>query len=117
MLKIGIVGAGGYAGVTLLQILLRHPEAKVVWLMSEDAHKGKKIADLYPHLTGEVDLTCQTLESLDKILAAIDLVFLALPHGIALNYVPRILAAGKKVVDLSADYRFSDEAVFGLPEL
>ena len=136
MIKAGIVGAGGYAGATLINILLRHPEVKIVWLMSEDAHKGKKIADLYPHLTGEIDLACQTLDDLDKNLDAVDLVFLALPHGIAINYVPKIIDAGKKVVDLGADYRFSDnkifkqwygiehktekylsQAVFGLPEL
>jgi N-acetyl-gamma-glutamyl-phosphate reductase len=112
MIKIGIVGAGGYAGITLLQILLRHPEAKIVWVMSEEAHKGKKVAELFPHLAGEIDLTIQTLDDLDKVLGKVDLVFLALPHGIALNYVPKILKAGKKVIDLGADYRFNDEAVF-----
>ncbi|MFH1386869.1 MAG: N-acetyl-gamma-glutamyl-phosphate reductase [bacterium] len=112
MKKIGIVGAGGYAGVTLLGILLRHPEAEVVWLMSEDAHKGKKISELYPQLMGICDLPCQTLADLDKNLSSIDVVFLALPHGIAINYVPKIIKAGKKVVDLGADYRFHDEAVF-----
>ena len=135
MTKIGIVGAGGYAGVTLVQILLRHPNAEVVWLMSEEAHRGKKIADLYPHLEGSIDMACQTLDELDKVLAKVELVFLALPHGIAMNYVPRIINSGKKVVDLGADFRFNDaevfkkwyqehkakdllpDAVFGLPEL
>ncbi|MGB9612694.1 MAG: N-acetyl-gamma-glutamyl-phosphate reductase [Candidatus Margulisiibacteriota bacterium] len=136
MIRIGIIGAGGYAGITLLQILLHHPEVEIVWVMSEEAHQGKKVVDLYPHLTGEIDLRYQTLEDLDKILETTDLVFLALPHGIALNYVPKILEAGKKVIDLGADYRFNDheifkkwyhlehptekylrEAVFGLPEL
>ncbi len=112
MIKIGIVGAGGYAGIALIQILLRHPEAKIVWAMSEDAHKGKKLTELYPHLQGEFDITIQTLADLDKVLNKVDLVFLALPHGIALNYVPKILKAGKKVIDLGADYRFNDEAVF-----
>ncbi len=135
MIKIGIVGAGGYAGVTLYQILLRHPEAKVVWLMSEEAHKGKKISELYPHLTGQQDLVVCTLADMDSRMNEIDLVFLALPHGIAMDYVPKLLAAGKKVIDLGADFRFSDpetfkywyqmehkakdalkEAVFGLPE-
>ena len=117
MTKVGIIGAGGYAGVNLLSLLLRHKQVEVAWLMSEEAHKGKKIAELYPHLLGECDLACQTLDDLDKVLGKVDLIFLALPHGIALNYVPKILAAGKKVIDLSADYRFSDDAVFGLPEL
>jgi len=112
MVKIGIVGAGGYAGVTLLSILLRHPEAQVVWLMSEEAHKGKKISELYPHLQGICDLVCGTLDGLDKQLGSVDLVCLALPHGIAINYVPKMIKAGKKVIDLGADYRFNDEAVF-----
>lgn len=117
MSNVGIIGAGGYAGQALLGLLLRHPEAKVVWLISEEAHKGKKISELYPHLKDICDLKCQVLDDLAKVSSEIDLVFLALPHGIAINYVPQLIKAGKKVVDLSADYRFSDEAVFGLPEL
>ncbi|OGC36269.1 N-acetyl-gamma-glutamyl-phosphate reductase [candidate division WOR-1 bacterium RIFOXYB2_FULL_48_7] len=136
MIKVGIVGAGGYAGVTLIQLLLRHPEVQIVWLMSEEAHRGKKISELYPHLSGELELACQTLDELEKIVNQVELVFLALPHGIAINYVPKIIEAGKKVIDLGADYRFSDnmvfkkwyglehttekylqQAVFGLPEL
>jgi N-acetyl-gamma-glutamyl-phosphate reductase len=136
MTNVGIIGAGGYAGVNLLSLLLRHKQTKVIWLMSEEAHKGKKISELYPHLLNDCDLVCQTLDDLDKVLGKVDLVFLALPHGIALNHVPKILSAGKKVVDLGADYRFDDEeifkkwykighpdkgvlseAVFGLPEL
>jgi len=112
-IRVGIIGAGGYAGETLLQILLRHPGAKINWLMSEDAHKGKNIADLYPHLAGEIDMVCQTLQNLAALLPAVDLVFLALPHGIALNYVPKMIDAGKKVIDLGADYRFCDNEVFG----
>ena len=75
MIKIGIVGAGGYAGETLIGLLLRHPEEKVTWLMSEDAHKGKKISELYPHLTGICELVCHTLNDLDALLSDVDLVF------------------------------------------
>ncbi|MBI5399741.1 N-acetyl-gamma-glutamyl-phosphate reductase [Candidatus Saganbacteria bacterium] len=136
MIKVGIVGAGGYAGVNLLALLLRHPEVSVSWLVSEDAHNGKKISALFPHLTNICDLNCQTMADIGKLTKGTDVVFLALPHGIALEYVPAILAAGAKVVDLGADYRFDDEktfekwysvthqdktvfkeAVFGLPEL
>jgi len=136
MIKVGIIGAGGYAGETLTAILLRHPEVEIAWLISEEAHKGKKITELYPHFLKELDLTCQTLAELESNLSQVDLVFLALPHGIALNYVPKILEAGKRVIDLGADYRFQKhevfkkwygvehnhpeylkEAVFGLPEL
>lgn len=136
MVNVGIIGAGGYAGETLISILLRHPKVKINWLISEEAHKGKKIAELYPHLFREMDLSCQTLEDLDRNLENVDLVFLALPHGIAMNYVPKILEVGKKVIDLGADYRFAGnelfekwyhikhpsesylkEAVYGLPEI
>ncbi|MFA6169894.1 MAG: N-acetyl-gamma-glutamyl-phosphate reductase [Candidatus Margulisiibacteriota bacterium] len=112
MIKVGIIGASGYAGMSVLQILLQHPEVKVEWLMSSERSSGQKISDLYPHLTGECDLTMVDLNDLDKYLGAIDVVFISLPHGIALNHVPKILAAGKKVIDLGADYRFNDEAVF-----
>lgn len=112
MIKVGIIGAGGYAGVNLLGILLRHPKTEVKWLISEPAHNGKDISELFPHLKGICGIKCQTLDDLEKNLSAIDIVFLALPHGIALNYVPNIIKAGKKVVDLGADYRFHDEAVF-----
>jgi len=136
MTKAGIVGAGGYAGVNLLALLLRHPNVEISWLVSEDAHKGKKISELFPHLFDICDLSCQTMSDLGKLTKGTDVIFLALPHGIALDYVPAILAAGTKVVDLGADYRFDDEktfekwynvkhkdkgafkeAVFGLPEL
>jgi N-acetyl-gamma-glutamyl-phosphate reductase len=80
--------------------------------MSEEAHKGKSVAELYPQLRGICDLKCGTLDELDQQLPAVDLIFLALPHGIAINYVPKMIKAGKKVVDLGADYRFNDEAVF-----
>lgn len=112
MIKVGIIGAGGYAGVNLLSLLLRHPQAEVLWLVSEEAHNGKKISELFPHLTNICDLKCQMLDKVEALAKKVEVVFLALPHGIALNYVPQILKAGPKVVDLGADYRFDDESVF-----
>ncbi|MBU0502405.1 MAG: N-acetyl-gamma-glutamyl-phosphate reductase, partial [Candidatus Margulisbacteria bacterium] len=112
MIKVGVIGAGGYAGINLISLILRHPETKLVWVVSEEAHKGKKLDELFPHLTDICDLTCGTLDDVAKLAQKVDVVFLALPHGIALNYVPGILKAGAKVVDLGADYRFHDEAVF-----
>lgn len=136
MIKAGVIGAGGYAGVNLISLLLQHPEIELSWVVSEEAHKGKKMSELFPHLTGICDLKCGTMDEVEKLSKKVDVVFLALPHGIALNYVPKILKAGVKVVDLGADYRFDDEAffkkwykvehgdkeilkeaVFGLPEL
>jgi len=136
MIKAGVIGAGGYAGVNLISLLLRHPEVELLWVVSEEAHQGKKMSELFPHLTDICDLKCGVLADVEKLAKKADVVFLALPHGIALNYVPQILKAGAKVVDLGADYRFDDEkvfekwykvkhqdkatfkkAVFGLPEL
>ena len=112
MIKVGIIGAGGYAGVNLVSLILGHPETELVWVVSEDAHKGKKMSELFPHLNGICDLACGTLAEVEKLAKKVNVVFLALPHGIALNYVPQILKTGAKVVDLGADYRFADEAVF-----
>ncbi|MFH1826198.1 MAG: N-acetyl-gamma-glutamyl-phosphate reductase [bacterium] len=112
MIKVGVIGAGGYAGINLISLILRHPETELAWVVSEEAHNGKKISELFPHLTGICDLPCQTLAEVNKLAAKVQVVFLALPHGIALNYVPAILKTGAKVVDLGADYRFSDESVF-----
>jgi len=112
MIKAGVIGAGGYAGINLISLLLRHPEVELSWVVSEEAHKGKKLDELFPHLTNICDLACGTLDDVKKLAKNVEVVFLALPHGIALDYVPDILAAGAKVVDLGADYRFDDEAVF-----
>jgi len=112
MIKAGVIGAGGYAGINLISLLLKHPEVELSWVVSEEAHKGKKLDELFPHLTNICDLACGTLDDVKKLSKNVDVVFLALPHGIALNYVPDILAGGAKVVDLGADYRFDDEAVF-----
>ncbi len=110
-LKVGVIGAGGYAGVTLVSILLNHPDVELIWISSEPAHKGKKLAELYPSFTGISDLAC--LDPLPKKeLSGTDFVFLAVPHGLAMNFVPELRTAGKKVVDLSADYRFAEKEVY-----
>ncbi|OGC06025.1 N-acetyl-gamma-glutamyl-phosphate reductase [candidate division WOR-1 bacterium RIFOXYA2_FULL_36_21] len=136
MIKVGIMGVGGYAGQALLSLLLNHPEVKIEWIMSGEENEGKKIADRYPHLKNICDLASHPYDSLDNLLKKIDVVFLALPHGLSMNYVPKIIKLGKKAIDLGADYRFDDEeffkkwyklehkdkkvlkeTVFGLPEL
>jgi len=110
-IKVGVIGAGGYAGVTLISILLSHPSADLVWISSEPAHKGKKLSELYPHLKPVKDLVCLDPLPKDK-LKDVDVVFLGVPHGLAMNFVPELMKAGKKVIDLSADYRFKDQAVY-----
>lgn len=133
MLKIAIVGASGYTGLELIRLLDRHPQVEISCVTSEQS-AGKRISDTFPTLRGRCDLVLEPLDPA-AIAAKADMIFTALPHQAAMKVVPAFLAAGKKVVDLSADYRLHDpevyaawyephlnpellpEAVFGLPEL
>lgn len=132
MVKVGIVGGTGYTGVELLRLLAAHEEAEVVAITSR-AESGRRVDDLFPNLRGHYDLAFSEPDV--KELAACDVVFFATPHNVAMNMVPELLDAGARVVDLSADYRIRDaalwsewygephvspqllgEAVYGLPE-
>ena len=111
MLNVAIVGASGYTGLELIRILHCHPEVAVTCLTSEQS-AGKKISDVFPTLRGRCDLTLENLEPV-RVAEKADLIFTALPHKAAMEVVPTFLKLGKKVVDLSADYRLSDPAVYG----
>jgi len=133
MLKAAIVGASGYTGVELLRILHSHPEVAVTCVTSEQS-AGKPISDVFPTLRGRCDIVLENLEPVG-IAEKVDIVFTALPHKAAMEVVPTFLKMEKNVVDLSADYRLRDaavyeqwydkhlnpeflqEAVYGLPEL
>lgn len=133
-LKVAVVGATGYAGCELIKILLVHPEAKVT-SVSGKVDKAEKISDIFPLFKGALDLVCDNVDA-PAISKAADLVFLALPHKVSMLFAPDFLKAGKKVIDLSADYRLKDtgvyekwygtkhtspellkDAVYGLPEI
>lgn len=133
MLNVAVVGASGYTGAELMRILYAHPEAAVTCVTSEQS-AGKPVGELFPSLRGRYN---QVLENLEPVRVAekADLIFTALPHKAAMEVVPAFLELGKKVIDLSADYRFNDaalyakwyephmnpqllsRAVYGLPEL
>jgi N-acetyl-gamma-glutamyl-phosphate reductase len=134
MINVGVVGATGYAGEELISILLRHSEVRITNL-SAKVDKAQPIEEIFPKLKGKISLVCAEPD-LKKIIAGCDLVFLALPHTISMEIAPTLLRAGKKVIDLSADYRLNDtktytqfyqtkhkdeinlsRAVYGLPEL
>lgn len=133
MLKVGIYGGSGYTGQELLRILLRHPDCEVVALTSRK-FKGIPVSEIFPVFEGLTDLRYMDA-SPQEVAKISDVVFLALPHGEAMAAAPPLLEAGKKVVDLSADFRLRNlavfeawyhkhsapellsEAVFGLPEL
>lgn len=133
MLRVGIVGASGYTGGELTRILSLHPEVEISVATSRQ-YAGKKLAGVYPHLTSVSDIVCEDV-NISELVSRADLFFTAVPHQTAMEIVPKLLEAGKKVVDLSADFRiddasvyekwyqphsakeFLDEAVYGLPEL
>jgi len=127
------VGGTGYTGVELLRLLALHEDAEVVAITSR-TDRGKRVDELFPNLRGHYDLAFSEPDV--RQLAVCDLVFFATPHNVAMNLVPELLAAGARIVDLSADYRLRDaalwsrwygeshaspellsEAVYGLPEL
>lgn len=111
MLKVAIVGASGYTGLELIRLLDRHPEVVISCVTSEQS-AGKRISEIFPSLRSRCDLMLEPLEPA-AIASKADLIFTALPHQAAMVVVPAFLAAGKKVVDLSADYRLHDPAVYG----
>lgn len=133
MLKVAIVGASGYTGVELVRILNGHPEVAVTCVTSEQS-AGKRLSDVFPTLRGRCDMALENLEPV-RIAEKADFIFTALPHKAAMEVVPTFLKLGKRVVDLSADYRLHDAreyakwyephmspkllktAVYGLPEL
>ncbi len=132
--KVAVVGASGYTGGELLRLLSVHPGMQIVAVTSEKS-AGSPISVLFPHLASQLNLTCEALEP-TAIAQRADAVFFALPHTKSFEPVAACLAAGKPVVDLSADYRLNSpaqydtwygiahphpellrEAVYGLPEL
>lgn len=110
MLKVAVVGASGYTGVELLRILHCHPEVAVTCVTSERS-AGKTVAEIFPSVR---DRYTQVLEHLEPVRVAekADFIFTALPHQAAMEVVPTFMKLGKKVVDLSADYRFREPAVY-----
>jgi N-acetyl-gamma-glutamyl-phosphate reductase len=109
MIKIGIVGGTGYTGVELLRILSQHPEADIVAITSRK-EAGMPVADMYSSLRGVVDLKFTTPD--EARLTECDVVFFATPHGVAMAQAPELLEAGVKIIDLAADFRLQDTAVF-----
>ena len=131
--KVGVVGGTGYTGAELLRLLVVHPYAQIEVITSR-SEAGRSVADLYPNLRGYIGIAYS--EPDDKILAACDIVFFATPHGVAQSLVPSLIAAGTRVIDISADFRIRDvalweswygqkhacpelvrQAIYGLPEL
>ncbi|HWL16813.1 MAG TPA: N-acetyl-gamma-glutamyl-phosphate reductase [Opitutus sp.] len=111
-MKVGIVGASGYSGEVLVKILLGHPNVTLAAVTSR-SHAGKPLAAVIPSVRG-ADRGLKFTDSDPAALAAsdIDLFFLALPHGAAATYAKALVPAGKRVIDLSADFRIADLATY-----
>ena len=107
--KVGIVGASGYTGEELVRVLARHPQVQLAAVCSRTL-AGKLVADELPRLRGIVSPTLVFSASSPEECAKSDVAvwFLALPHGVAAEYAAPLVAAGKRVLDLSADFRLKD---------
>ncbi len=138
MIKAGIIGATGYAGVELVKLLLKHPKISHLFISSV-SFEGQKIEDIYANLfTLCAGAKCTgVLLTADEVVESSDVIFTALPHGVAEQYADTCCKTGKKLVDLSADFRFDldeetftswykkkwdypavhSESVYGLPEM
>ncbi|MBI4525952.1 MAG: N-acetyl-gamma-glutamyl-phosphate reductase [Deltaproteobacteria bacterium] len=132
-LRVAVLGATGYTGVELLRLLTRHPRIRIT-VVSSQQFVGKRVGDVYPSLAERCDLLLEPIE-IAKIVPRIDFAFAALPHETSIDIVAALIERGKRVVDLSADFRLHDpdiyakwyrshnaphllrEAVYGLPEI
>ena len=130
MINVGIIGGSGYTGAELIYILTGHKKVNINFATS-NKYVGKQISDLYPDIDSNLTLQKYSEEIIEKA----DFLFVALPHTKAMDVVPLIVKKGKKVVDLSADYRLSEKdykkfykvehnsvdllkkAIYGLPEI
>ena len=112
--KVAVLGASGYSGIELLRILLRHPAVELVCVTSRQS-AGKSIAAVFPRFSGVsvADGLKFIAPDADAIAATgAEVAFLALPHGVAHEYAIGLLERGLKVIDLSADFRLDDAAVY-----
>ncbi|HID72929.1 TPA: N-acetyl-gamma-glutamyl-phosphate reductase [Candidatus Micrarchaeota archaeon] len=135
MVKIGIVGASGYTSSELLRLLLSHPERIEIEMLTSHTYAGERVDKVIASLRGFMDLRFEEFDP-DEVASRCDILFLALPHKIAMQFAPSLLERGVKVIDFSADYRLKDVktyerwygvehtsphliegAVYGLPEL
>ncbi len=105
-MKVGIVGGSGYVGGELLRLLLRHPRVEVTTITSRK-YVGEFVFGVHPNLRGATSLKFVE-QNLSSVTDECDLVFTATPHGASVRLIPKLLEAGLKVIDLSADFRLKN---------
>ncbi len=133
MIKAGIIGVTGYSGEELVDILLKNPSVELTCVTSR-VEKPVKLSGIFPKFEKKTDVLCRKFD-VDEVSKMCDVLFLALPHTVSMSVSPKLLKNGKKVIDLSADYRLPADvyekwyktahldkdnikkAVYGLPEI
>ena len=108
-LKVAIVGASGYTGSELVRFLIHHSHVEIKMITSE-SHTGKPFSDLHPQFLNQLDLLLASAENIEN--EALDVVFLALPHGVSMKFVQQWKDKDFMIVDLSGDFRLSSPAVY-----
>jgi N-acetyl-gamma-glutamyl-phosphate reductase len=110
MIRVGVIGASGYTAIEAIQWLLRHPQVKITAATSRQGD-GTSIVDMHPRLAERLILGVEDLNAA-QVAERCDVAFCCLPHGASAHYVMELLAAGCRVIDLSADYRLSSPALY-----
>ncbi len=110
MVRVAIIGASGYTGAEAIRILLRHSGAELTYLTALPDECGA-VGDVFPQFKGRCDLEIEPLD-MEEIGGLADVVLCCLPHKVSMGFVPKLLDAGLKVVDFSADYRLKDASVY-----
>jgi N-acetyl-gamma-glutamyl-phosphate reductase len=110
MIRAAVAGATGYAGAELVRLLTGHPGVHLTMITSRQ-FAGQRFDRVFPSMAGRVELLCEELND-DRICAAADVIFTALPHKLPMKIAPEILKRGRKMIDLSADFRFNESGVY-----
>lgn len=108
MVKTGIFGISGYAGQKLVELLISHPEVEITGGFVAEEEGTPEITEIIPRLKGLIQLKCKNKPDWQYIEKNCDVVFLALPHAVSMRFVPPLFEMKKKVIDLSADFRFDN---------
>jgi len=110
MIRVAIIGASGYTGAESISIILRHSEAELTYLTALPEECGA-VEDVFPQFKGRCEMQIEPLD-LEKLAGLADVALCCLPHKVSMGFVPKLLDAGLKVIDFSADYRIKDVAVY-----
>ncbi|MEI6100774.1 MAG: N-acetyl-gamma-glutamyl-phosphate reductase, partial [Eubacteriales bacterium] len=118
MVNVGVIGATGYAGEELIRLLSAHPDVHICKLVSK-SFSGQTMGNVYKNYMGEINYPLADLNT-GELGSLCDFVFTSLPHGESMRVVPGLLQAGARVIDLSADFRYTDTSIFqewyGIPQ-